>query len=52
MTAGPQTKAALDGLFKDVYGDSLKSLIPDFGILTKKIKFSTSEKLGRDFVQA
>jgi hypothetical protein len=35
-----------------VYGDKLDSLIPDFGILTKKISFSTAKKTGRDFVAA
>lgn len=52
MSSGPQTKAALDGLFKDVYADKLDSLIPDFGILTKKIGFSSAKKTGRDFVKA
>lgn len=46
------TKSTLDGLFKDVYGDKLDSLIPDFGILTKRIGFSSAKKTGRDFVQA
>jgi hypothetical protein len=45
-------KSTLDGLYKDVYGDSLESLVPDFGILTKKISFSTAKKTGRDFVVA
>jgi hypothetical protein len=52
MSSGPQTKAALDGLYKDVYADKLDSLIPDFGILTKKIGFSQAKKTGRDFVKA
>jgi hypothetical protein len=52
MSTGPQTKAALDGLYKDVYEGKLESLIPDFGILTKKIKFSSASKTGRDFVKS
>ena len=52
MSAGPQTKAALDGLYKDVYGDKLDTLIPDFGILTKKVSFRSAKKTGRDYVQA
>lgn len=52
MTQGAQTKAALDGLYKDVYGDSLDSLIPDFTVLLKMIPFRSSKKTGRDFVQA
>jgi hypothetical protein len=52
MTSGAQTKSALDGLFKDVYGDKLESLIPDFALLQKKIGFSEAKKTGRDFVKA
>jgi hypothetical protein len=45
------TKASLDGLFKDVYGESgLESLVPDFSILTKMITFSTAKRTGRDYV--
>lgn len=44
------TKSSLDALYKDVYADKLESLVPDFGILTKKISFSTAKKTGRDFV--
>ncbi len=51
MSTGHE-KSTLDGLFKDVYGDKLDSLVPDFGILTKKISFSTAKKTGRDFVAA
>ena len=48
-----QTKASLDGLMKDVYGESgLESLIPDFSILTKLIAFSSAKKTGRDYVIA
>jgi hypothetical protein len=52
MSAGSHTKAQLDGLFKDVYADSMDTLIPDFGILTKKIPFAAAKKTGRDFVRA
>ena len=52
MTAGPSTKATLDGLMKDVYGDSLDSLIPDFSKLLKLIPFKEAKKTGRDFVQS
>ena len=50
MPAG--TKSTLDGLYKDVYADKMDSLIPDFGILTKRIKFQPSKKTGRDYVKA
>lgn len=46
------TKAALDGLLKDTYGDKLDNLRPDFGILSEKIPFRSAKKVGRDFVQA
>lgn len=46
------TKSTLDGLFRDVYGDSLDSLVPDFSKLLKMVPFKESKKTGRDFVQA
>lgn len=52
MSSGAQTKTSLDALHKDVYGDKLESLVPDFGIITKKVPFSTAKKLGKDFVIA
>lgn len=51
MTAGSQTKLALDGLYKDIYADKMDSLVPDFGILVKMIKFNPSKKTGRDYVK-
>lgn len=45
------TKAGLDALYKDVYGDKLTDLRPDFGILMDKIKFREGKKTGRDFVE-
>lgn len=45
------TKSTLDGLFKEVYADKLESLVPDFGILTKKIGFAKAKKTGRDYVK-
>jgi hypothetical protein len=53
MANAGQTKAVLDGLMKDVYGENkLESMVPDFGILYKKIKFSEAKKIGRDFAKA
>jgi len=46
------TKSTLDGLYKDVYGDSLDSLVPDFSKLLKMVPFKEAKKTGRDFVQA
>jgi len=46
------TKASLDGLLKDVYGDSLDNLRPDFGVLVGKIKFREAKKTGRDYVES
>ena len=45
------TKSTLDGLFKEIYADKLDSLIPDFGILTKKIGFASAKKTGRYFIK-
>jgi hypothetical protein len=52
MSSGAQTKATLDGLYKDIYADKLDSLLPDFTYLMKKISFSEAKKTGRDFVKA
>lgn len=46
-----QTKATLDGLYKDVYADDLSNLVPDFGILVKMIGFKPEKKTGRDYVK-
>lgn len=46
------TKATLDGLMKDVYGDSLDNLRPDFGVLTSKIPFRAAKTTGRDWVES
>jgi hypothetical protein len=48
-----QTKTTLDGLMKDVYSDEkLESLLPDYAVLKKEIKFDAANKIGRDFVKA
>lgn len=52
MSAGPQTKALLDGLYKDIYAEKMDSLLPDFTYLMKKVPFSSAKKTGRDFVKA
>lgn len=45
------TLAQLNGVAKDVYGDSLENLIPDSELLMKMIPFATTAKLGDEFVQ-
>lgn len=53
MANAGQTKTLLDGLMKDVYGENkLESLVPDFGILYKRIKFAEAKKIGRYFVKS
>ena len=37
---------------KDVYGDKLEDLRPDFGVLVKEIPFRSAKKTGRDYVEA
>lgn len=44
------TKSSLDFLMKDVYGDTLDDLRPDFTRLLKEIPFREAKKTGRDFV--
>lgn len=43
------TISTLDGLFKVVYADSINNLLPDFAILSRKIPFRMSEKLGEEY---
>jgi hypothetical protein len=40
------TVGTLNGLFKQVYADSITDLIPEGYVLLKKIKFNESQKLG------
>lgn len=48
--AGELTVSALDGLFKNVYGDDISDLIPRKFILQDRIKFSKKEQqLGNTF---
>lgn len=47
-----KTAETLEGMYKDVYGDKLDSLVPDFSKLLKMIPFKESKKTGKDFVQA
>jgi hypothetical protein len=49
MAYSGDTIGTLDGLFKTVYADSIVNLLPDFAILTKKVPFRPSEKIGRHF---
>ena len=41
----------LDGLFKEVYGDDIKNLIPESSHLTKAVEFKKSTQQGKKFVQ-
>lgn len=43
---GMNTGGTLNGLFRQKYSPKVKNLIPDFGILQKKIPFSQAELLG------
>lgn len=45
------TVAALNGLFKEIYADSIESLLPDVAKLTKLVKFNQSERLGNYYHQ-
>lgn len=40
----------LSGLFKQVYGDGPVNLLPDFAILSRKVPFKQSEKIGDSYV--
>lgn len=49
--AGSNTVTTLNGLFKNVYGDKVKNLIPDGVKLVNMIGFSKQDSLGAYFVQ-
>lgn len=44
-------KSQLEGLYKQVYADKLENLIPEVGILIKRIPFTEGGKLGEAFNQ-
>jgi hypothetical protein len=46
VNVGMNTGGTLNGLFRQKYSKEVKSLIPDFGILQKRIPFSQAELLG------
>lgn len=46
----PNTISTLDGLFKQVYGDGVVNLLPDFAILSKQVSFRPTEKIGDSYV--
>jgi hypothetical protein len=49
--ATPTSISDLDGLFKVVYADEIVSLIPETAKLTKAIKFSEAERIGKAYHQ-
>ena len=40
----------LNGLYKDVYSDSIENLIPEQKYLTKVFKFEEADQIGNQFV--
>ena len=44
------TVSTLDGLFKVVYGPGEVNLLPDFAIISRKVPFKESEKIGEDYI--
>jgi hypothetical protein len=44
------TISTLDGLFKQVYGDGVVSLLPDFAIISRRVDFKPTEKIGDSYV--
>lgn len=51
MTATPTNVSNLTGLFKEVYGSRILSLIPETAKLTKAISFSEADKIGKQYNQ-
>lgn len=50
MADSPNTISTLDGLFKQVYGDGVVNLLPDFAIISKRVPFRPTEKIGDSYV--
>lgn len=48
--ADVNTISTLDGLFKQVYGDGVVDLLPDFAIVSKRVPFRPTEKIGDSYV--
>lgn len=42
--------STLNGMFKDVFGDSIEKLVPETAILSKDVPFSEASKIGEHFV--
>lgn len=51
MPENSTIESNLAGLYKEVYGDNIIRLIPDFARITKKSKFQTKKKVGKSFHQ-
>lgn len=43
--------SVLDGLFKEVYADDIKNLVPESSHITKAVKFEKATQQGRKYVQ-
>lgn len=43
--------SVLDGLFKEVYADEIKNLVPEASHITKKVPFKAASQQGRKYVQ-
>lgn len=43
--------STLDGLFKEVYADEIKNLVPESSHLSKAVKFEKASQQGRKYVQ-
>ena len=46
VNVGMNTGGTLNGLFRQKYSKVVKDLIPDFGIIQKRVPFSQAELLG------
>lgn len=52
MADAPETISTLNGLFKEVYGDDIKELVPNGTKIQQKVKFAPKEKdLGGNYNQ-
>lgn len=50
MTSTYTDASALNGMFKDIFGDGIENLIPETAILAKDVPFSEANKIGEHYV--
>ena len=50
LSAAPNTLSTMDGLFKSVYDDKLRDVVPNFALLQADIPFKKGKRTGKQFL--